>query len=181
MIGRKTLLRAAGEVSRHHLSLFALLTLVNFVLIKAGVNVFIPFSAVFPQFVMAYADIEGHGIVQASALADIIALLCVCLFALCVVFSYRKPGWLLCGTSLTAADAAFVLYLTIRYGGSGFNAALAFDAWIIIVLCAGYLAPKLLGSGRGSAPAKKVCADNVADTGIPPDSESKSENETPNR
>lgn len=159
---RKKLLRTAEEAARHHMSLFVLLTLVNFLLIKTGVELFVPPSAVFPQFLMAYGYARGAGVEWAVPAADLISYLCLALFVHCVIFSYRERRWLLCGAALTAADTAFIIYLLISYGSRGLAAEIYFNIWIIIALCAGYLAPKFIGGGGADNPISIVCADNDA-------------------
>ncbi|HOA84612.1 MAG: hypothetical protein GX057_06770 [Clostridiales bacterium] len=129
------------EMLRHHMSAYVLVTLINIILISQGAGTNLYFSAFLPRFVTTYAyyragNLSYPAVIPAGILT---ALLFLSLFALCVVFSYRAAGWLLCGAGLVAADTAVIIWWSVWLRDSGYIPEILINLWVIMALVAGYV------------------------------------------
>ncbi|MGI6166720.1 MAG: hypothetical protein ACOYIA_01105 [Eubacteriales bacterium] len=129
------------ELSRHHMSAYVLVTLINIILISQGAGTNLYFSAFMPRLVTAYAYFCAGNLSYPAAIPAgiVVALLNVSLFALCVVFSYRAAGWLLCGAGLVAVDTAVIAWWSVWLRDSGYIPEILINLWVIIALVAGYI------------------------------------------
>ncbi len=128
--------KAITEILRHHISALIAITGVNIFLYLIGEPVAICFSLLFPQ------DLVFEGLALSAALeipslavcGIVLCSICVLLFVVCLIASYRSAGWLFVSTSLLAADTAYAIYLAITYNDSSYYIDIATHIWCIIAL-----------------------------------------------
>jgi hypothetical protein len=137
--------RIVLELSRHHISAFLLITLVNIVLISQRAGTSLYFSAFLPRLVSSYAYFSAENLAYPAVIPAGIAaaLLNLSLYALCIAFSYKAAGWLLCGVGLVAVDTAVIVWWSVLLRDFGYTPEIVINVWVIIALVAGYVVAKV--------------------------------------
>lgn len=143
---KSRLYRIFTEIARHHISLMLAITVVDLIFIRMRETITICFSFLLPQRIMIW----GNKYVEAAqARVDsfeglhfyVYAMIAICfaLFIICLVCSYRSPGWLICAAVMMLIDTALVVYMLIQSRDATYYLDVAAHVWIIAALVAGYL------------------------------------------
>lgn len=137
---KNTLIKILTALSRHHLTALLAVTLADIGLIFMEEDVTVCFSVLLPQLTLSYgisqALLTGVGAIRAAGMA--MSAICLALYVICLVMSYKKPGWMLCAAVMTALDAGIAVALLIMLNEPSYFVDLAVHIWIIAVLVAGF-------------------------------------------
>ena len=71
------------------------------------------------------------------------ALLNLSLYALCVAFSYKVAGGLLCGAGLVAVDTAVIVWWSVWLKDFAYTPEIIINVWVTFALVAGYAAARV--------------------------------------
>lgn len=118
-----------------------LITLIDLALLAADEPVTLCFGLLAPQRLLALG-MAGQGMAgEASLLVCgwLTALICIGLFAVCLVGSYNRPGWLICAAIMTLLDTALAVISLIAYSDSTYYLDIAAHVWCVAALVAAYI------------------------------------------
>lgn len=145
--------RIFGEICRQNLSLMMLITLFDLFLIQRGEDVTICFGLLAPQRLlskgisMQVKSGEGSLLICGWALA----VVCLGLFAVCLISSYRNPGWLLCAAAMVLLDTALAIVGVVLQKDISYYIDIVSHVWTVAVLVVGYI---LLRRAKNGAQAE---------------------------
>lgn len=160
------LFRIFTELSRHHISVLMAITLFDLILIGMGESLTVCFSLLLPQRIV----IRGNDYMQtaASTLTPIPGLktyvyfmvaICFALFIICLICSYRSPGWLLCAAVMTLLDLGLTVWLIVSSKDPTYFIDLATHIWAVAALVAGYVFERLRRSELSRPPEMTEAAE----------------------
>lgn len=141
----RALLKRSIALASSNLMLFAILTVVNMVLIAANANISFSFSAEIPPILFAYAvaAVTTDGLAAVGAILFILAILSVGFIFLCSVMSKKKAGWLIASLVYVIADLLLTLAIYIpltAYGATAVSTLIfstLFHAWMLYYIVKG--------------------------------------------
>lgn len=141
----RVMLKRSIALASSNLMLFAILTVVNMVLIVANANIIFSFSAELPPilFVNAIIALNADGLAAVGVFLLIIAVISVGFIFLCSVMSKRKVGWLIAALVYTVVDlllAAAIYIPQLEYDTGLFSTVLfsvLFHAWMLYYVIKG--------------------------------------------
>lgn len=149
---QRGLLNRAVALASTNLVLFAILTVVNMVLITANADISFSFSAEIPPILLVYgvSALKETGSAAIASVFFVLAAVGVGFIFLCAVLSKKKPGWLIAALIYTAADmllATGFYFLPAIAGLMSFMPliiSLAFHIWMMYYIVRGISAASKL-------------------------------------
>lgn len=150
---KSRIIRICTELTRQHISVMILITLVDIALTLLNEDVAICFAALLPQQILilglGYSALTG--VTGFAVWTIVLTVISVALYLLCLIFSYRRPGWLIVAAVMTALDSAVGVAL-VMLGSKSYTVDIITHVWIVIALIAGYILAKI-----GKKPAVATC------------------------
>lgn len=147
---KNRLLKLFTEVLRHHISLLLAITLLDIVLLLMNESVTVCFSLLLPQFIVAWGGtyvllaevlmIPTHPLMVITIL---LTAICFALFILSLVFSYRRPGWLICAAVMVLLDSGLVIYNLIATQDTTYYVDLITHGWAVIALILAFVLSRI--------------------------------------
>ena len=136
---QRGLLNRAVVLASSNLVLFAILTVVNMVLITANADISFSFSAEIPPILLVYgvSALKETGSAAVAAVFFVFAAVSVGFIFLCAVLSKKKPGWLIAALVYTVIDLLLALAVYAPYVVAGEMSPvaivipLAFHIWML--------------------------------------------------
>ena len=150
--GQRGLLNRAVALASTNLVLFAILTVVNMVLIAVDASISFSFSAEIPPLLIGIG-LSALGEAGSAAVASVffvLAVVSVGFIFLCAVLSKKKPGWLIAALIYTAADMLLAMGFYILPAVAGLMSpmplilSLAFHIWMLYYIIKGISAASKL-------------------------------------
>ena len=150
--GQRGLLNRAVALASTNLVLFAILTVVNMVLITANADISFSFSAEIPPILLVYgvSALKETGSAAIASVFFVLAVVSVGFIFLCAVLSKKKPGWLIAALIYTAADMLLATGFYILPAIAGLMSpmpliiSLAFHIWMMYYIIKGISAASKL-------------------------------------
>ena len=163
---KKRILQIFTELFRHHISAMLIVTIANMVLTLTGSYDAICFSFLLPQrlLVGGEASYITTGLVSFRYYSWALIVICFTLLILCLLFSYRRPGWLICAAALVLVDISVAVWLIFYKKDLSYLIDIGLHCWIIGVLIAAYFMQR---AATRPAKAKKTDAPAVKATSEP--------------
>lgn len=146
------LLMRSIALASSNLMIFAVLTVVNMVLVACNADISFSFSAEIPPFlaILGISAISGSGLAAAGILLILLSLVSVGFIFLCSVMTKKHPGWLIASLVCLIVDTVFSAWVYIRamaaeksFVTSAVIAA-AFHIWMIYYIVKGISAASKL-------------------------------------
>ncbi|MBQ9079739.1 MAG: hypothetical protein IJY27_01585 [Clostridia bacterium] len=155
---KNRILKIFTELCRHHISALLAVTLIDMALARAGSFTTICFSLLLPQrlLVGGEAAFLTTDMLSFRIYSWLLIAVCFALFVLCIVFSYRRPGWLICAAVMTLLDISVAVWFIISKHDASYYVDIAVHSWIIIALIAGYILQRV--SSRPAKPTSDIAA-----------------------
>lgn len=149
---QRGLLNRAVALASTNLVLFAILTVVNMVLITANADISFSFSAEIPPILLVYgvSALKETGSAAVAAVFFVLAAVGVGFIFLCAVLSKKKPGWLIAALVYTVIDLLLALAVYAPYVVAGEMSpvaiviSLAFHIWMLYYIIKGISAASKL-------------------------------------
>lgn len=118
---QRGLLNRAVVLASSNLVLFAILTVVNMVLITANADISFSFSAEIPPILLVYgvSALKETGSAAVASVFFVLAAVGVGFIFLCAVLSKKKPGWLIAALVYTVIDLLLALAVYAPYVVAG--------------------------------------------------------------
>lgn len=150
--GQRGLLNRAVALASTNLVLFAVLTVVNMVLIAVDASISFSFSAEIPPLLIGIglSALSEAGSAAIAAVFFVLAAVSVGFIFLCAVLSKKKPGWLIAALIYTAADMLLAMGFYILPAIAGLMSfmplflSLAFHGWMLYYIIKGISAASKL-------------------------------------
>lgn len=150
--GQRGLLNRAVVLASSNLVLFAILTVVNMVLITANADISFSFSAEIPPILLVYgvSALKETGSAAIASVFFVLAVVSVGFIFLCAVLSKKKPGWLIAALVYTVIDLLLALAVYAPYVVAGEMSLmaivipLAFHIWMLYYIIKGISAASKL-------------------------------------
>ncbi len=123
--------------ARSNLLLMIVLTAVNIVLLIAGSDSMLLFSASIPYFAVAFPVIlEMPELMMAGVIVAVISLL---LYLLCWIFSKKRSGWMVVALVLFILDTVAMAFFYILAEEVGGLLDVIFHVWVLVYLIQGII------------------------------------------
>lgn len=137
---KKSILKIFTELFRHHISAVLIITLANMILTLTGSYSTICFSFLLPQrlLVGGEASYISTGLVSFRYYSIALIVICFALLILCLLFSYRRPGWLICAAAIMFVDISVGVWLLFYKDDLSYLIDIGVHCWIIGALTAAY-------------------------------------------
>lgn len=128
--------------ARHNLLLVIILTAVNLVLLAAGSDSMLLFSATAPYMALAFGMISEIPVVLGIGIS--LAIIMLVAYALCWLLSKRHYGWMIAALVLFILDTLALIWLYITAEEISGILDVVFHAWILYYLVIGVINGKKL-------------------------------------
>ena len=157
---KKRILQIFTELFRHHISAVLIVTIANMILTLTGSYDAVCFSFLLPQrlLVGGEASYITTGLVSFRYYSWALIVICFVLLVLCLLFSYRRPGWLICAAAIMFLDISVAVWLIFYKDDLSYLIDIGLHCWIIGALIAAYFMQR-----AAKRPAKAKNTDTPAD------------------
>lgn len=137
---KKRILKIFTELFRHHISAVIVITLANMILTLNGSYLSVCFSFLLPQrlLVGGEASYISTGLVSFRYYSISLIVICFALLIMCLLFSYRRRGWLLCAAAIMLLDISVGVWLIFRKTDMSYLIDIGVHCWIICALVAAF-------------------------------------------
>ena len=137
---KKRTLQIFTELFRHHISAMLVVTVANMILTLTGSYNSICFSFLLPHRLLVGGEVYyiTTGLVSFRYCSWTLVVICFVLLILCLLFSYRHHGWLLCAAALVLFDISVGVWLIFHKDDLSYLIDIGTHLWIICALIAAY-------------------------------------------
>ena len=155
---KKRILKIFTELFRHHISAVIIVTVANIILTLNCSYSTVCFSFLLPQrlLVGGEASYISTGLVSFRYYSITLLVICFVLLILCLLFSYRHPGWLICAAAIMLVDISVGVWLIFYKDDPSYLIDIGVHCWIICALIAAYFMQR--AANRPSVAPKKEAA-----------------------
>lgn len=162
---KKRILKIFTELCRHHISAMLIVTAANMILTMNGSYNFICFSFLLPHRLLVGGETSyiTTGMVSFRYYSWALIVICFALAVMCLVFSYRRPGWLICAAGMVFVDISVGIWLIFHKSDLSYLIDIGVHLWIICALIAAFImqravarAPKAAKTPKSNDAAEKA-------------------------
>ena len=163
---KKRILQIFTELFRHHISAMLIVTIANMILTMTGSYDAICFSFLLPQrlLVGGEASYITTGLVSFRYYSWALIVICFVLMVICLISSYRRPGWLICAAAIVFVDISVAVWLIFHKNDLSYLIDIGLHLWIICALIAAYFMQR---AAKRTAKVKTTDAPAEKATGAP--------------
>lgn len=131
------------------------ITVANIILTLSGSYTSICFSFLLPHRLLVGGEVSyiTTGLASFRYYSWALIVICFALLIMCLIFSYRRPGWLLCAAAIVLIDISVGVWLIFHKSDISYLIDIGVHLWIICALIAAYIMQRVL---RRAPKAPKV-------------------------